>query len=199
MRGTRRSARLVTASAVAWLALAACGLDPAPSSGGSPSTPAPRHFDGEALSFDYPGAWSDATFDVVSSFSSVIVYLSTSPLSDPCERTPGSITCDRNAVAALGADGVLVEWSRQSFPGWTFDPTKGRLTTVGGQAATLEQVAPSEGGCGSIGGERELVVTIGDVPPNWNWTEMRACLRGPSLDRLQAQVEAMLGTVTWKP
>ncbi|OGO59379.1 MAG: hypothetical protein A2V85_08580 [Chloroflexi bacterium RBG_16_72_14] len=149
------------------------------------------------LSFDYPGAWSDARFDVVSSFSSVIVYLSTAHLSDPCSRTTGSIVCNRNPVSALGPDGVLVEWSRRSFPGWVFDPTQGRRTSIGGRAATLELVDPSEGTCQPVGGERELVVTIDDVIPDWNWTEMRACLRGPSLDDLQAQIEAMLATVTW--
>jgi hypothetical protein len=30
-----------------------------------------------------------------------------------------------------------------------------------------------------------------------NWTGMRACLRSPFLDELQAQVEAMLASVTW--
>ena len=144
-----------------------------------------------------PGTWGDASFDVESSFSHVLVFLSTAPLSDPCDRTASSFACVRNPVTALEPDGVLVEWSRQSFPGWTFDPTKGRLTTVGGRQATLEQSVPLEGPCQEIGGERELVVTIVDPTPDMNWTGMRACLRGPSLDDLQAQVEAMLASVTW--
>lgn len=173
-------------------------MNPSPSPSAIPATGALHHYEGQLLSFDYPDAWSDATFVVMSSFSNVLVYLSTAPLSDPCDRTANSIACVRNAVSGLGPAGVLVEWSRQSFPGWTFDATKGRLTTVGGRTATMEPVDPSEGACRAIGGERELVVTIDDATADWNWTEMRACLRGPSLDDLEAQIEAMLATVTWK-
>jgi hypothetical protein len=198
MRGSRRPARFVSGSVLASLALLACGTSPSPLPAATLSAPAFRHFDREVLSFDYPDAWGDATFVVVSSFSTVFVYLSTAPLSDPCDRTANSIACIRNAVSGLGHNGVLVQWSRQSFPGWRFDPTKGRLTTIGGRAATFQEVALTQGGCQAIGGERELVVTIDDATPDMNWTEMRACLRGPSLDGLQAQVEEMLATVTWK-
>lgn len=198
MRRPRRSARFVTGCVLVSLALIACGESPPPLPADALSAPPLRHFGDEELSFDYAGAWSDATFPVVSSFSNVLVYLSTAPLSDPCDRTANSIACIRNAVSGLGPNGVLVEWSRQSFPGWTFDPTKGRLTTIGGRAATFQQVALTEGGCQVIGGERELVVTIDDATPDMNWTEMRACLSGPFLDVLQAQIEQMLATVTWK-
>lgn len=193
MRRTARSARFVAAGVLASIALVACTGSASP----SPSRPPFRHFDGEVLSFDYPGTWESATFDVMSSFSTVLVYLSTAPMSDPCDRASNSIACVRAAVAELGPDGVLVEWSRNSFPGWTFDPSKGQLMTVGGRRATLEQVDQIEEACQSVGGERELVATIDDPTPDWNWTEMRACLRGPSLDGLQGQIQGMLTTVTW--
>ncbi len=186
-------ARFVASCMLASVALVACGGSASP----SPSTPSFRHFDGEVLSFDYPGAWGNATFEVTSSFTTVLVYLSTAPMSDPCDRTSNSIACVRTVVSELAPDGVLVEWLRDSFPGWTFDSTKGHLITAGGRRATLEQVDPIEEACQSIGGERELVATIDDPTPDWNWTEMRACLRGPSLDRLQAQIQAMLTTITW--
>ena len=197
MHATRGVARTLSGCVLASIVLAACGNGPSPVPAATPSAPATGHFAGDVLSFDYPGKWGDASFDVTSSFSTVLVFLSTAPLSDPCDRTASVIACVRNPVTALESNGVLVEWSRQSFPGWTFDPTKGRLTTVGGRQATLEQSVPSEGPCQEIGGERELVVTIVDPTPDMNWTGMRACLRGPSLDDLQAQVEAMLASVTW--
>ena len=198
MRGFRRRARFTIACTLVSLALMACGTSPSSAPAATSSAPPLRHYQGDELAFDYPAGWSDAKFAVMSSFSTVLVYLSTAPLSDPCDRTPNSIACIRNAVSALGQDGVLVEWSRQSFPGWRFDPTKGRLAMIAGKAATFEEVALTQGGCQAIGGERELVVTIDDVTPDMNWTEMRACLRGPSLDGLQAQVEEMLATVAWK-
>ena len=162
-----------------------------------PSTPALGRFGGDDLSFGYPGSWGAASFPVVSSFSSVIVYLSTAPLADPCVRTPGSIACVRSAVAGLEPDGVLVEWSRQSFPGWTFDPAKGEPVAVAGRRATLERPVPSDA-CRAIGGDEEIVVTIDDPIPDQNWTEMQACLRGPSLDAIESQVETMLQTVVWR-
>jgi len=210
MRRTFRSDRLASGCVFAAFVLAACGVtvSPAPATlppatpppAATPSTsatPALHHFDGEVLAFDYPGAWRDARFIMVSSFSNVLVYLSTTPLPDPCDRTPNMIACIRSPVSGLGPDGVLVEWARRAWPGWAFDPTKGRSTKVGGRTATLEQLDASQG-CAAIGGGRELVVTIDDPISDQNWTEMRACLRGPSLDGPQAQIEAILATVTWK-
>jgi len=189
---------IATGCALASLALMACGTSPSSLPTATSSAPSLRHYEADELSFDHPAGWSDATFVVLSSFSTVLVYLSTAPLSDPCDRTPNSIACIRNAVSALGQNGVLVEWSRQSFPGWRFDPTVGRLTTIGGRAATVQEVALTQGGCQAIGGERELVVTIDDATADMNWTEMRACLRGPAIDGLQAQIGEMLATVRWK-
>ncbi len=162
-----------------------------------PSTPALSWFGGDDLSFSYPGSWNAASFLVASSFSSVIVYLSTAPLADPCDRAPGSVACVRSAVAGLEPDGVLVEWTRQSFPGWAFDPAKGEPIAVGGRRATLERPVPSDP-CRAIGGDEEIVVTIDDPIPDQNWTEMRACLRGPSHEALEAQIQTILRTVVWR-
>ena len=208
--------RLHLVGLVACLAVAACSSGPSPSQSRSPSpaptpqlaTPSPSpeatpsqlvsgHYEGGGVSFDYPIEWRGATFDMTSNFHSLIVYLSTSPLKDPCERTANSISCGRGAVSGLDPNGILVEWSRSAWIGWTFDPTKGQLMSVGDRPATFEQLDPSEQ-CAAIGGVREILVTIGDVPPNQNWTEMRACLRGPSLDETQAQIETMLETVAWR-
>lgn len=196
-RGARLG-RLLLGWILGSLTLAACTGDITPA-WLTPSPPPFRHFDDQGLSFDYPGTWNKAQFVVISSFSNVIVDLSTAPLADPCDRTPGSIACVRSAVAALEPDGVLVEWTRRSWPGWTFDPTAGRPTQVGGRRATLQTFdsPPDASGCQGIGAECALLVTIDDPTPDWNWTEMRACLRGPALDALRAQVDAMLGSVTW--
>ena len=174
---------------------AACSL--LPSFADSSAPPGFRHFDGQGVAFDYPAEWTAAHFDVTTSFSSSIVYLSTSPLSDPCDRGPNSIQCGWAAASGLAPDGVLVEWSRNGFPGWTFDPTKGQPFNVSGRTATLEDVAAADS-CKGIGGEREVVVTIDDPVPDQNWTELRACLRGPNLADLSAQLGAMLGTVRWQ-
>jgi hypothetical protein len=174
--------------------LVGCDADLQPSGGGI-ETPS-GHFVGDGVSFDYPSAWREGHFDVRSSFSSVIVYLSTAPLADPCDRGPNAIACVREAAAALDPDGVLVTWSRNGFPGWTFDGTRGRRVAVGGRAATIEDGLADEG-CRGIGGERDVLVTIPDLAADANWTSVRACLRGPDLERLRGEVGAMLASVQW--
>ena len=180
---------------LALVVIAGCSATPAPS--GADGIPGPtRHLVAPEVSFDYPGSWREGHFDVVSSFSSSIVYLSTSRLADPCDRGANSIACVREATAALDPNGVLVEWSHHGFPGWTFDPTKGQRVAVAERAATVEEAAPSNP-CRSIGGEREMTVTIDDPAADSNWVEVRACLRGPDLDPIRAQIGAMLASVAW--
>jgi hypothetical protein len=189
----RRSA-LATVTLLLFV-LTACSLLPPLAEESAP--PALSHFDGQGVSFDYPAEWAAAHFDVTSNFSSSIVYLSTSPLSDPCDRAPNSIQCTWAAASGLAPDGLLVEWSRNGWPGWTFDPTKGQPINVSGRAATIEDL-PAVEPCQSIGGERQLVVTIDDPVADQNWTEVRACLRGPNLAGLSAQIGAMLESVRWQ-
>lgn len=192
MRGAL--ARRLAVSIAGLALISGCASSLEPSTNGIP-TPA-RHFVGQSVSFDYPGMWREGHFDVTSSFSGSIVYLSTSTLVDPCDRQPNMVACVREAATALNVDGILVSWSWNGFPGWAFDPTKGQRVAVGSRAATLEDLVADDS-CRGIGGERELLVTIPDVPANQNWTSVRACLRGPGLDSLRSQVGAMLGTVVW--
>lgn len=154
------------------------------------------HYEDITLAFDYPATWRSATFLVVSSFSSDLVYLSTAALSDPCDRTANMTACVRLAATALESNGLLISWRARAWIGWTFDPTKGRALAVGGRQATLEVSALSDA-CRGIGGVREVVVTI-PRPAAGNWMEMDACLAGPDPALAEAQVEAMLSTVRWK-
>ena len=70
----------------------------------------------------------------------------------------------------------------------------GEPTTVGGKDATIERLDPTPPS-GAIGGERDIVVTIPGGAANW--TEMRACIRGPSFAAIQAQIDAMLASIIW--
>jgi hypothetical protein len=62
-------------------------------------------------------------------------------------------------------------------------------TTVGGRPAT--KTTDLAEGCRSIGGTASVVVNI--RPDN----KMRACMRGPDLEPLRADVDAMLSSVTF--
>lgn len=174
--------------------LLACGTAVEP----TPSTQATWHFaQPGAMSFDYPANWQAAQFEVLSSFSSLIVYLSSEQLHDPCQRTPNSISCS-SPIGALPANGILVDWSRRSWIGWDFATVAGVPRVIGGRAAKVSHGVADEG-CRAMGGEAEVIATIPDIPANLNWTEMRACLRGPALAEMQEQVEAMLASVVWAP
>jgi hypothetical protein len=74
--------------------------------------------------------------------------------------------------------------------------SNGRATA--GRAGPSIEDLPAVDPCQSIGGERQLVVTIDDPVADQNWTEVRACLRGPNLAGLSAQIGAMLESVRWQ-
>jgi hypothetical protein len=169
------------------IAIAVWGFGPA----------ATRHWDGREVGFDYPGSWHAAQFDQVSSFSSVLVYLSTEQPSDPCDRTASSVACTRSSVTHLGPNGVLITWTHWGLLGRTFDPTRGRSLTVGGRTATLEQ-SDASGSCLGIGGARQILVTVPIPDVIDNWIEVEACVAGPDPSAAQAQIEAMLASVRWK-
>jgi hypothetical protein len=103
--------RLLTVVAALFL-IAACGGN-APTGSPSESLPATCgrdtcQFEDEILAFDYPASWHAATYNVVSSFSNDLVYISTAPLSDPCDRTASSVACVRLAATSLGTNGARV-------------------------------------------------------------------------------------------
>jgi hypothetical protein len=191
----------IAAILITMLSVVGCAGTGASATPSAPASPAncradTCHFMTGIMSFDYPSSWNAATFDVASSFSTDLVYLSTAPLSDPCDRDPSSISCSRLAATSLGANGILVTWSAWvGFPGWTFDPSEGSQLSVGQRQATIVTAA-AEGGCQKIGGVREIVVKI-PRPAHSNWMELDACLAGPDPSGAQGQLEAMLETVHW--
>jgi hypothetical protein len=192
-RNAEGKTRLVPAFLVVLFLAAACagGSAPVACSGGDTC-----RYAGGVLEFDYPTGWHAASYEVTSSFSTDLVYLSTAPMSDPCDRSSSEIACVRLAATALGTNGVLVTWSTHGFPGWSFDPGQGSPLTVGQHQASTTAGAPSEA-CQGIGGVKEIVVTIPRSAPH-NWAELDACLAGPDPAIAQAQVETMLNSVLWK-
>jgi hypothetical protein len=198
--GAANKAKLLTASIGALILAAACAGG-APAASPAASVPAvcsgdSCRFADDVLEFAYPSTWRAASYEVTSSFSSDLVYLSTAPMSDPCDRSSSETDCVRLAATALGTNGVLVTWSIHGFPGWSFEPGPGPLLTVGQHRASMTAGTPTEP-CRRIGGVTELVVTIPRSAPD-NWAELDACLAGPDPSAAQTQVEAMLESVTWK-
>jgi hypothetical protein len=155
--------------------------------------PATASFSAMGLAFRYPVSWRSGTWSSdLSSFSALIVYLSTSRLRFPCAvRTgPGRIaeTCEY-PIAVLPPGGVLVRWSANGFPAWHMPKAN---TTVAGRKAV--ETRTSGGWCVTLGGAETITVMIPRAAPG-NWYQMDACLRGPRLAQQEAQISSMLKSV----
>jgi hypothetical protein len=157
-----------------------------PAAGDQPSA-ATTSFSATGLSFRYPATWHSLTGSgEVSSFSALIVYLSSAPLPDPCP----AVYC-AFPRAGLPPGGVLVRWDADGFPG--FHPPKPNIT-VGGLPAD-ETRTSNDGWCQSLGGTQTITVMIPRPVPG-NWYGMEACLRPPDLPYQEAQISAMLSSVS---
>lgn len=196
MQTQRRHHLLV---ALCLLTLAGCADPSRPSDNGQPaSKPAPsqaRYHD-DVLTFSYPASWTPRRYEVVSSFSSAIVYLSNQSLHDPCTRrrlaADGlSITCG-HPISQLAPRGVLIEWTREGFPNWKLSDAPGVAQQIAGRPSRLAIRRP--GRCASLGADETILASI--TRPSGNWYQLLACLRGPGLATSERQVRQLLATAT---
>jgi hypothetical protein len=138
-RGTRLPGALAGLLAgLLVMAVAACGSGSAPS-----TTPAPpARFDESGLTFDYPASWRVFHYENVSSFTSILAYLATVEVHDPCVRTPGSVSC--GAGYALEPGTLVVTIEAASFPGFNIldVPPGARPITVDGLPGYVEDGDP---------------------------------------------------------
>jgi hypothetical protein len=193
---TQRPRRLL----IALCLLALAGCDPArPGDGAQPaSTSAPQQarYHDEVLTFDRPAAWTPHRYQVFSSFSSAIVYLSNQPLHDPCARTrlPGGalqISCG-HPITHLAPGGVLIEWTRESRPNWKLSDAPGVEQQIAGRPSRLAIRRP--GRCANLGADETILAFISRA--SGNWYQLQACLRGPGLASNERQVRQLLATTT---
>jgi len=199
-----RGAKQILTAAILVAGLAACSPAPTPSPTEvtAPATVAPT----ATHKVDVPGAfaaavpvtWKQASFDTQAiAHSTVLVYFSTEPISNPCARIPATANCPPFAVDRLQPDGVLVTWTGYGVGGGQVDWTQGEAVTVGGRTGRAV-VGAADADCSGIIGERQMVARIqGSSAGDPNYTEMRACYLGPDLGTTEAQLRAMLASVTW--
>ncbi len=168
---------------------AAAGPHPASAVAEPATATATANFSGMGVAFRYPAAWRSATWNDVSSFSALIVYLSTGRLHSPCTVTkkPGRTTAScGNPIRALTPGGVLVRWSENGFPNWRSPKAN---TAIDGHPATETRTA--EAWCTALRGTEVISVVVPRLLAD-NWYEMDACLRGPTQ---QAAIASMLKSV----
>jgi len=147
------------------------------------------NFSGMGVAFRYPAAWRSGTWDDVSSFSALIVYLSTGRLHSPCAVTkkPGQTTVScGNPIRTLAQGGVLVRWSENGSPAWHSPKAN---TAIDGHPAT--ETRTTDAWCTALRGTEVISVVIPRLLAD-NWYEMDACLRGPAQ---QPAISSMLKSV----
>jgi hypothetical protein len=121
----------------------------------------------------------------VSSMEGVSGFYSNVPLGPSCSN--GGCGWP---IHALPPNSIVVAWGSISGPIATDQPQgMAPNTTIGGRAAT--KTTDLTEGCRSLGGTASVVVNISPE------IKMRACMRGPDIAPLQADVEAMLRSVTF--
>jgi hypothetical protein len=153
------------------------------------SSTATANFSGMGVAFHYPAAWRSGAWNDVSSFSALIVYLSTGRLHSPCTLKKSSgrttVSCG-DPIRALAPAGVLVRWSENGSPNWHRPKAN---TTIDGHPAT--ETRTTEAWCAALQGTEVISVVIPRLLAG-NWYEMDACLRGPTQ---QAAISSMLKSV----
>jgi hypothetical protein len=152
------------------------------------------HFDSQYVRFDYPSDWSAKTYQVISSFSDAIVFLSNRAMHVPCVRQNTavgySVTCTP-PLSRLGYDGVYVQWSVWGFPNWTLAGQRGQPISVSGRPAR-ETVVSSHPDC--MGDAQQDINVVIAQTDEGAFYRMVACLSGPDLSREHSEVQAMLAS-----
>jgi len=213
-RRTVRARGLAT-SAVVLLAIAVTLLVTVPGSHGGKSgltTPQPKStaalpldqvadFPMFGLSFRYPSAWQRYEYSVASSFTTLITYLSTAPLGDPCRtRTDALIECGPPPVS-LGTGGATVSFTSSGGPPHPATTPESRLGTMPGELTLIDgklarvSGAAAEPWCAESGGSRTVTALI--VPAQGNDLVINACFAGPDTATSEATFRALLDTIKW--
>jgi hypothetical protein len=175
------------------LVLGACA-GPTPPSDTS-SGLATFHEDG--LVFDYPAAWRPFRYEMVSSFSNLIVYLGTVDVPDPCTRTANSIACGQSF--RLAPNSIVVAVTGRGFPGFNIldGPPPGATALVaGGLPAYVTQLAPANMAPGADTSVQWTIAKPGSVDNSY---EIRADIKGPDVADQLRQVEALVSSLRFDP
>jgi hypothetical protein len=158
------------------------------------------------MSFSFPSEWRAqyAGYGSISMESNLIVYLGTERLHTPCRVIHGAGGAVSSSLCGLSLNplprnGVLVSWTRNGFLGFRLASVPGTRTRIGGLPArivvhTRSVRAPNP--CVFVGATGSVTAYISTAPDNW--VEMDACKRGANFARFEAQVRAMLRSVSFR-
>lgn len=157
-----------------------------------------RAFDGDGMTFDYPATWGFYPLQVSMSFSTTIGYLASTPVDTDaiCQRSSSSLTCNFEGYD-LPPGNVVIELAYAAWP--ISDPVEfynrpavGSRTTVGGMATVFSE---EPAGTDRI----RLRWQIARPDAFGNWIQIDADIRGPEMDALREQVDALIASFRFVP
>jgi hypothetical protein len=173
---------------------------------GGSEAPLARFSDG-GMSFSYPARWgAHHASGFLSMESGVTVALSTEQLHNSCHvrhHANGVVTGETCGLSlmlntSLPRGGVFVAWTGGGWPGVSLAAVQGRETRIGGLPAKV--IVNGSGWpqdpCPSFGATTSVAGVIATRP--FGWVEMNACQRGGNAARFEAQVLAMLRSVSFR-
>lgn len=154
--------------------------------------PMQRFADG-GLSFEHPRPWTEARYTRISSFTTLLTYLSNAQLHDPCTTTRSptetTTTCG-DPIKALPPGGVLATWTAVGRP-MVGPAVPHPNMNVHGRSASFALARPGE--CARLGVDETITVDINRGVPD-NYYEMVACLRDPGAAAHETLVREMVAS-----
>ncbi len=169
----------------------------AAASGLAPSPPALARFDEGGLVFWYPASWREFHYQVPSTMSTLIAYLATVDVPEPCTRSANEIACSERYHLVPGSLVVTVQEN-----GWPdFDmldhrPADATALTVGGLPAYVETTTSD---ASHVGAERTVTWTLSRPGSVDNYYTIQVQLAGPDVAVVRAQLDALIASVRYDP
>ncbi len=140
------------------------------------------------LVLEYPSSWARFDYDMTGSYSTLVTYLATVPVGDPCTRTANSVSCG-SAPYELAPGTLVVEIVAAGIIEEEMDLALMPLTIAGMPASFRLEPSGADG--------RRMVWEIART--SMSLFRITADLRGPGLDALQEQVAAMVEGLAFNP
>jgi hypothetical protein len=143
------------------------------------------------ISFVYPKTWQ-AMPEQFAATKRTLVYLSTDPLHDPCQRTPSLITC-HFPIDSIGPNGVFAYWLEGRWSVLAVRRAPGTPTRIGGRPArvAISSSGSAVDGCRQLGGDEAVTALVARPVPH-TFDVFVACLSGPDHQQAEKEIGVIL-------
>ena len=193
---------LMIVTLLATLAVGACGQGVPADRPAVTTKPAGRWdvapFPEFGVSFRHPASWTTSRYDLRSSFSSLVTYVGTRPVGDPCVtrkvRVATETVCAWPRSGPLAPGGVIAAWSSVGYPSRTLADQAGVATTLGGYPAKV-LTQRNGAGCGVARTGRHIQASIGPSASARRFFTVEVCTGPGSPPETLEEVQAMLASI----